>query len=836
MSYTTEKEKDVSNKVAILQVSNSAPFSTWINYEAGIWAYTLTPASPLIEDTGSTEYWFYTNMSNQTVVVNAMTVDATSYTLVTSLASLRATNESFYWDNVNQIIYVHFTDNNPYYLFTTILVGIIQGYTNKAFYDEDDTYYKALIQSLPKISMKRDPLFFGMLSFGGGSVTMSNVEADFNGFDIFGETVVGKFGFKDLDVAEWNTVFSMYAENVSFDFAKATFQIRDKRKKLSRNIPTNVFDIATYPDISDDDENKPIPVAWGTVRDCPVVMTNTEEAGPANYVIKLCDTTYHDIKSGQTPVVYVNGVPVGTGNFDEAAGTCTIGLAVYTPGDNEELTADFIGLVDAADDPIVNSLDILKDILVTYGGAAYTADQFNTTEWVVEESNTYDIELFVNEKTKISEIIEKICISNMGIFIVQNNGKYTFRTYDEDRASSLTITYDELLKANKNNQYADIKVSYPSAEYLTDCTVKYDPGWNDARCKQIENTTYQAAVYAAIGVYNTKTFETYLANSADAVTIAETIMLRSKDIVQTLRIKTMQRAMELEIMQFVRLSTDDPRRDLFGDIIAEVLAYSKNMLTGEVDLTLRYVKQATVLSGIVARRITYDDADGIGSVIAHYAFDDDATDSSSNRYDGTAENDPTYGAGHDGQAIHFNGTDQRVSMPSTVYTQIVPQLDWSMAAWVKLDTLTPADSDGRIVGVRLGVGDSVTFFYDDVQTRFEVFLNSSTDVVFSVGVAGTATTDWTHLVVTWDATTLTLTLYIDNVAQTAGVGVTVPADTATSGHIGAASATGYLDGMVDDVRIFSKVLTPEEIDTIYTNPDTKVDRVTGDGTIRVVYV
>jgi len=592
MSYATETEKDVSNKVAIIEVANSGPFGTWINYESGIWKYTLTPASPSIADTGGPTDWTYTNMSSVTVVVQSMTVDTTSYTEVSSIANCRSTDESFYWDNTNQIIYVHFTSNNPYYVFSTILLGLKEGYSNKAFYDEDDTYYEALIESIPKISMKRDPLFFGMLSFGGGRITMSNLEGDFDGHDIFGESVIGKFGYMDLDVSDWKTVFSMYAEDVAFDFVKASFQVRDKRKALSRAMPAAVFDSTTYSDISADDENTPIPIAWGTVRDCPVVITNSQEAAPANYEVMLCDVTNHNIKSGQTPVVYVDGVSKTISNFDETAGTCTIATGDYDPDASQEVTADFIGLVNASDVPIDNSLDVIKDILVTYGGAVYTSDQFNTTEWEAEESNTYDIGYFINDKTKIDEAIEKICVSNLGIFLIQNDGKYTFRTYTSNRATSLTIPYDELLGSG---QYADMRVSYPAEEYLTDCVVKYNPGWNSDKWEQVINTTYQSTVYAQIGVYNSREFETLLVSATDAAAIAEIIMLRSKDIVPTIKIKTMQRAMELEIMQFIRLSTDDPNRTVFGDIVAEVMGYGKNLLTGEISLTVRYVKDAPEL-------------------------------------------------------------------------------------------------------------------------------------------------------------------------------------------------------------------------------------------------
>ena len=620
MNYASEVLKEVSNKAAILEVSHSSQFGTWINHEAGGWYYTLTPASPLIEDTGSSEYWFYTNMSNQTVVVNALTVDSTSYTEVTSLASYRSTNQSFYWDNINQRCYVHFDDNNPYYVFSSILLGIKQGYSNKAFYDENDTYHEAQIVSLPNLSMQKDPLFFGLFAYDGGSVTLDNKESGFDLFDIFGETVTGKFGFMDLDVSEWITVFKMYAETPWFTHYQAGFTIRDKRKILSLKIPDNVFDDTTYSDISDDDKNKTIQADWGPVRDVPCVITNSQEVAPANYEVKLCDIANHNIKSGQTPVVYVDGVSKTVSNFDETTGTCTIATGDYDPDANQEVTADFIGLVDGSDVEIKNALDVIKDILTTYGGASYTADQFNTTEWEAERENVPNIALHISEKITISEAI-KMCCVGIGDFIIQNDGKYTFRTYDTSRATSLSLANDELLAASKNDQYPSMRVAYPQEEYLTDCTILYNRKWNSGEFQQVDNTTYQSDVYDEIGVYNNRSFETLIVAEADAITSAENIMLRSKDIPPVITCRTMSRAMELEIMQFIRLSTDAPNRVWFGDIIAEVLGFTKNLLTGVVELKTRYVKQATVLSTTTAILVDGVDTvvvDGLGITVIAY--------------------------------------------------------------------------------------------------------------------------------------------------------------------------------------------------------------------------
>jgi len=595
MSLATELLKPVSEKTFILNVALDISHITWINYEPGIWYYTLNPESPVIVDAGGGDDWTYTNMSNVTINVSSVTVDSTAYTSTASLAGLRSQNEGFMWDNIGaingtaQTIYMHFDSFYPYYVFSSIRLGADAGYANRSFYDSNDTYYEGLVQSVPNISMKKDPLFFGIASYNGGTVAMSNVEGDFDNFDIFGKTITGKFGFRDLAIADWSTVFEMYAEKVRFDYFKSGFKLKDKRKSLSLEISDNVFDDTTYPDISDDDKNKPLPLAWGTVRDCPVVISNSQEGGGPAWVVKLCDTSKHNIKSGQTPVVYVDGVSETISNFINTAGTCTIANGSYDPAESQEVTADFIGQVDGSDDPIVNGQEVIEDILNEYLSFAFTAANYNLTEWNAEKATSYDVSLFLTDKMKISDIIELVSISNAGIFLIQNDGLFTFRTYDENREISQTIEYDELLGSG---QYPDLSVEYPTDQYLTDATIGYDRGWSSGRFRTVVNDTYRAATFLEIGVYNSRRFDTILINEADAIELAETIMSRAKDVDPTITVTTQAQSMEIEIMKFVELSTTGNSRTLFGKIVAEVVGFKKNMLTGTVDLAVKYVKDA----------------------------------------------------------------------------------------------------------------------------------------------------------------------------------------------------------------------------------------------------
>ena len=215
-------------------------------------------------------------------------------------------------------------------------------------------------------------------------------------------------------------------------------------------------------------------------------------------------------------------------------------------------------------------------------------------------------------------------------------------------------------------------------------------------------------------------------------------------------------------------------------------------------------------------------------LVAYYAFNGNANDQSGNGYDGTV-----YGAtlisdrfGAPGSAYSFDGIDDYISVDYTAAFQL-PVI--TISAWILPTTdLTAATSPSGIVGrgedlvtdeaaFNLLVANpaapwanGVAVLYEDDGGNDETF---GTDVYPETG-------KWTHLVASRDATGL-LSIYSDGSLIGQWASTDQPSsDSFQDLLIGAywhvptpstAVITNFFTGGIDDVMIYNRALTPDEI-------------------------
>lgn len=168
-----------------------------------------------------------------------------------------------------------------------------------------------------------------------------------------------------------------------------------------------------------------------------------------------------------------------------------------------------------------------------------------------------------------------------------------------------------------------------------------------------------------------------------------------------------------------------------------------------------------------------------------------------------------------------NATNATVSYPeNTLYRE--PPL--TVMAWIKIDTYS---SYRLIVGKINQTGVTATgwhLYHGNGISRGLAFGHSTNNANFRQAWTATSeltTGTWYHVAATLSAKNATALLYINGVAKstTTGTGGTVTTmNTADPLRIGGKAdyaATVSHDGMIDDVRVFSSVLTANEIAAIY---------------------
>jgi len=207
-------------------------------------------------------------------------------------------------------------------------------------------------------------------------------------------------------------------------------------------------------------------------------------------------------------------------------------------------------------------------------------------------------------------------------------------------------------------------------------------------------------------------------------------------------------------------------------------------------------------------------ADLTDGLVAHWKLDGDANDSAGSN-DGTLVNGPVWTTGQIGGALDFDGTSDYVRIPDDDSISVGDQ-DYTICAWIKPDTLSSAYSSAIVSKVRGG---------DDKEYHLVVGTNRS--LRLAVEKDGNnqkaVTTDsliaedlWQHVVVTFDSSTKTVTFYYNGVFKPSTSTIdTLPDELNDDLYIGvwggAYHPYGNFDGKIDDVRIYDRALSAEEV-------------------------
>jgi len=191
------------------------------------------------------------------------------------------------------------------------------------------------------------------------------------------------------------------------------------------------------------------------------------------------------------------------------------------------------------------------------------------------------------------------------------------------------------------------------------------------------------------------------------------------------------------------------------------------------------------------------------SNIALYQLDGNDDDTTGN-YNGTSDTGVSYSAtgAKFGQAASFNGSSSAIVLPNN----ILNTNEHSISLWFNLDdtngiqTVLEMDYENRIL-FRAVSTDSNLAYIGSVG-----YFNHG--ISFSAG-------QWYHLVITFSAGN-PFKIYVDGVLSYTGANSNINAQS-NDNILGAANSSGAngVDGKIDQVRIFDKAISAEDVATLY---------------------
>jgi len=552
---------------------------TWVNYGPGIFYTDFTGTyssltSAWVEGAETIEYV-------GSVATVYATKDGTQYDLTSvSSTSNMHSEASFYWDETNDLLYIRLPSYEPPDIYE-INVGITQYLAQRHWNDNvNSRQYLGDVLSMPNIKKRVDRFFWGKIFLQKASVVLQNAHGEYDLFydwDVFGQTLKIYFGDTTDAYADMSQVWTGRIDDFTISESDITINAIDPRNELDEPIPPNVFTTATYANLYDNDENKPIPLAYGTLYNrtpkCVNRASYVKESG-GDLTFKLCDMTNHDA-IGSIDTVYYNGESLsGTAGADDyhwdtaqdslTDATFVINVNGDVDFDFDKVTVDFTGYEDSGGSLISKGLDVIKDLISTYVGTSYTAANYDTTQWASLASDDRAVGLYVEKESTVLEAIEQITQSTQIQFDTTGAGLYTARLYDKGKVPDRTIQEDELM--------GDLELDYSSEQFLSRAVVEYAGG-----------KTY---------VYDDE--ETEVAR--DAIAFAERVMDFSAEILPYVEIQTKTQNIDVEIEDIIYIKLDRRNKDWLGRVSCRVESIDIDLNDYMVTLGLRVLGDFVTLN------------------------------------------------------------------------------------------------------------------------------------------------------------------------------------------------------------------------------------------------
>ena len=235
MSFATEVAQSTATHRILIEIDIGQGNTQWVNIGAGIWVVSATNTYDFVDSSllgGFTAQNFGT--------IGSVRADGTPLNYVSTLALVTTTDSSFYYDAANQALYVKlaaYKDANT----ASIVIGVSYGFCDRDFIPQNgNLFYEGRLQSFPRISISRDPLFFGRLTYGGTTIDVINSDGEYDTWgesnDIYGNEGRVLIGFEDVDYADYVRLYTGYVERVRIGEGDMSINLVDTRRQLTKPI------------------------------------------------------------------------------------------------------------------------------------------------------------------------------------------------------------------------------------------------------------------------------------------------------------------------------------------------------------------------------------------------------------------------------------------------------------------------------------------------------------------------------------------------------------------------------------------------------------------------
>lgn len=411
-------------------------------------------------------------------------------------------------------------------------------------------------------------------------------------------------GETDSAFEDMKLIFKGRVKDHAIDTESCVFGVVDERTRVFKNIPTERYDTATFPNIKSQDDEKVRRILYGSKTNITPIYLNT-----STYLFEIAAHEHEAISA----VYYDEKIMTG-GGVDYTADLANGQFTLTANPEKAHITCDAKGRKCDLEDGTFSELvaDILFDILINYN--SLPKSQLDLEFFLdLKAARTQELGIYINSEINVWEIIRKMQATSLFHFIPLLNGVFSPRKF-----TSNSEGVPELF----NYDYDSFGLNYQSPVFKS-VRIKFDQDPTTGKYKTILRTKAEAGYQYK--EEDTQTIETYNTDSAEAQTLADFYLDYLQQPAKKADIKTSIIGfgwIPSDVIKVSRTRKDDSGNDI---IIAAADIYSalklvKSLSDSRVSLVARDISQISEL----AHTDSYEDiehvdnhTDGAYSDVAH---------------------------------------------------------------------------------------------------------------------------------------------------------------------------------------------------------------------------
>lgn len=228
-----------------------------------------------------------------------------------------------------------------------------------------------------------------------------------------------------------------------------------------------------------------------------------------------------------------------------------------------------------------NSVEAIQEILLDNYAIPYNGIYYNTAQWEAAIEDALDVTINMQTAESAIKVIEGICQSTFGVFLVDNMGRYSFKIIRPADPATFEIPGYDILNYPR--------ATYNPSEAITSTKIGYARDWttSGSAYTYLYDTSQESDIFAKYKTYNQRTFDTYLPDLTTAQAFSDIILDYAGTVRPVIEVEVPIKYYNIEVGDFAEIEINRASATWFGVRKCEVLSKTWNLDRNTITLKVK---------------------------------------------------------------------------------------------------------------------------------------------------------------------------------------------------------------------------------------------------------